>query len=645
MAPRSVGNAGGSVHVTPDGVDAHAHVKIKNPTVKWKSPAGSARKVKKDKPLTAQQRLEFVKKRRAKKTDKPLPKRTIEVVPPRVSIKTTHPKQTEPVNTSPPVVTSGEIKLPSRDDLREAGEPILDRFLEDVVKHTPSKTSSGKNKPNKPSGAKARIRVSTGDHPRRSSKPTKRELPRAFEKALELPTRATEHARNGVKSLADQLKEAKDKLHSPHLRFETSDESDVSSDYDIEEDWDTGSEYSTTTDSSESVSNLSELSDDSGYDTDFDGPLLDEPDREYSIGEQEDALSEASDIASSSTTEDELRAREGDEFPERLEKAESALGKLWGFIKRNKAVILIGVGIFVGVAACVGIGAATGGIGLGLALIAAGGFFLGAGLGIMMAADIKASTPPQQPAETPDNDKSKKESGSPKSEGSTKKTENDDVDESELDSDINDEAQSRLDEEKRRKEKLAKEALLQNAKSGSLPDYDEEGLSATDNDYEAVLSSTVSAKSVPNTISSEVVSPVSVTTTGSIDITPVSASSGQQKSIPKVIPASFSDDDIKTIHGKFSSGKQKFDFLLNAVKADVVIKSSRALTEVDSTELEHALMAEVLGGGVSDVGYKSAAFANKLKGYPFTNKKIGECLAQIEKEASENAARTRSKRK
>ncbi len=638
MVPGKVGQAGGSVHVTPSGVDARARVSIKKPEVEWQSPSGAKRKVKKHAPLSQkdqQARLNIVLNGRkgSQATGKPLPKRTAKAVTSHTSTKPPQtPKNKKHVPDQSKATAGVEFELPSRRQVRQAGEALLDQVLGDSGSGTPD-VPRKKGKSDRVSTPRVKIQVSPD---RSSQKTSRRELPEALGNALELPGRAAHHAKNGVKHLSDQLKEARDRIGLPRIDVDSPDESEISTEN--EDDWETAS---TATNASD-VSDVSDVSDESGYETDpYAPPQLDSPDDEYSLDEQEDALSEASESVSSSVSEDDLWAREGDEFPERLEKTESALGKLWGFIKRNKAVILIGVGIFVGVAACVGIGAATGGIGLGLALIAAGGFFLGAGLGMMMAADIKASTPPPQPEKTED-DKDKKEPENSTPDSTTNKPKTEDIEETAPDLTSTDETQSKKDEEKRLKERLAKEAQLQRLRStdsGYDADDDWEDSSVSDEQSETVSDTSSTTTSAQQQNASVVSAPVSGTASKTIDVAPTPKSSLKQ------IPKTFAESDKKDIWLKLNKndeedGKTKFTFLLNAVKADVVIKSSLSLSPEDANELELALYTEAKAHGIPS-SYKSATFAKKLKDYQFNNRKIGDYLRGIE----ETALQERSKRK
>ncbi|WP_461537745.1 hypothetical protein [Spongorhabdus nitratireducens] len=616
----------------PHGVSARAELTIP----KSKKGVFHGHKVTKAPPQkTKPNLLNVVKDAQARQKIKtPLHEHTVSEVNPRISIKPKVRNQGSPVDNPPPLQTTTPTGSPLEEEIKEKGRDLLSGFLEE------QNQKSGKPVRHRPKGHRKRPARRT-DGPDLSRLP--RDVGNSFKQhGQNLRDGLFDVARNGSQRLGDGLRDVSGAI-GDRLRQRPVNDDEVSSNgydsgYDTD-DYDEFDEYSDTesvgSTDSDDLSVTDDFSDE--YSDQSGGPRLERPSRTFSDDEQARALEEASTTSEQPVTEDDLDSVSGDDFSERLEEPKGALSKLWGFLKKHKTAICLGIGLAVLAAAIVGVGAATGGIGLGVGLVIAGSFALGLGLGMMIAAETNSSQPAPAPNPgDPNTDKDKSEpENKPKVSSSSSDSSTDTPDDTDglgKTSRSSDIQQDDADEERKRLERenaalQAKLDALQQEDDSTTDDLDDGDDPVSQVSTSSVSTTSKSSASLPSTSSTEVeLKPVSSTTTSAPKSPPQVTTA--HLDIAGFIPE-YSADDEKRILKDAKVSEARLDFWIKAVRADIDLASSYKLTDKDEAEVRRAILSELSDDSGQFKNYQSEKFSKALKIYKFSSKKVGESLEKI----------------
>ena len=620
----TIGKASGTVG--PDGIRGHAELNIPSP----KSQKGTfhGRKTTKvpgkqvNTPL-----LKVVQHAKAQGQSRPsIEDHSIRKTPPTISIKPKVPPQSQPVDK--PVIhdSTTPSDVPLEEEIEARGRDLLSGFLEQGKKTDKPVTRGSKRHRKRPA--------------RRTDGPDLSRLPRDVGDSFKrhgqgLRDGLLDVARNGSQRLGDGLRDVTGAIGDRLRQRPVSDDELSSSSYESDE-YDDFDDYSGTdsvsSTGSEGISETDDFSDD--YSDQSGGPRLQKPSRSFSDEEQVRALEEASETSEQSVTDADLESVDGDDFSERLEEPKGALSKLWGFLKKHKAAVCLGIGIAVGIAAVVGIGAATGGIGLGLGLVAAGSFMLGLGLGMIMAAESNSSQPAPAPAPNPGDPDSDKKKTEPESTPSVSQSQansevngSDDQNSPGKSSRSSDIQQDDADEERRRLQRENEElrAKLLTSEQGDELTSDEDDDTVSQTSTTSVSTTTTSAP--PSVTSTEVQLKPGATTTSTAPTPPAQVTTAHLD-IAGFIPK-YSAEEKARILAEAKVSSPKLEFWVNAVRADIDLVSSYKLTDSDEAEIRRAVLTELSDDPTQFKNYQSEKFSKALKIYKFSSKKVGESLARI----------------
>ncbi|MGY0217906.1 hypothetical protein ACWJJH_11075 [Endozoicomonadaceae bacterium StTr2] len=578
--------------------------------------------------------LSVVKDAQARqKPSTPLHEHTVSEVNPRISIKPKVRTQGSPVDYPPPLQTTTPTGSSLEEEIKEKGRDLLSGFLEE------QNQKSGKPVRHRPKGHRKRPARRT-DGPDLSRLP--RDVGNSFKQhGQNLRDGLFDVARNGSQRIGDGLRDVSGAIGNRLGQRPVNDDEVSSSGHDSgydTDDYDEFDEYSDTesvgSTDSDDLSVTDDFSDE--YSDQSGGPRLERPSRTFSDDEQARALEEASNTSDKPVTEDDLDSVEGDDFSERLEEPKGALSKLWGFLKKHKTAICLGVGVAALVGLVVGLGAATAGIGLAVGLVIAGSIALGLGLGMMIAAETNSSQPapaPNSGDSGTDKDKSEPEN-TPKVSSSSSDSSTDTPDDTDglgKTSRSSDIQQDDADEERRRLEKenadlQAKLDALQQ-KDEATPDDDDDGDAVSQVSTSSVSTISKSTASLPSSSSTEVkLKSVSSTTTSAPKASPQVTSA--HLDIAGFIPKYSAEDETKILRDAKVS-EARLGFWVNAVRADIDLVSSYKLTDKDEAEVRSAILSALSDGSGQFKSYQSEKFSQVLKIYKFSSKKVGDSLERI----------------